>query len=242
MEFVESHNTGGDASFVIHLGDIKAGGTPCDEEVYKDVSNILKGLDVPTFIIPGDNEWNDCTDVEQAWDYWVKYLYNLHENWPSHRNIAYQPNRQENFYWVENEILFVGLNLVGGRVVDSVQWKRRLTQNASWLQKLLDDPSLNLEAAVIFGHAKMDGKGDLFRPFTDIFIASAQKFNKPILYLQGDGHQWIQDKPWPAQNITRVQVDFWLRGPAPLKVTIDPNAEVPFNLLRAYDHSDTTQN
>ncbi len=237
-QFVESHNTENDAAFVIHLGDIKSGGIPCHEEIYKEVSDILKRLTVPTFMVLGDNEWNDCADVDLAWTHWAKYLYNLHENWPFQRKIAHQPGSTENFSWIESGVLFAGFNLVGGRIVDSVQWHHRLTQNAAWLRGLLEDSADDVAAAVIFGHANMVGKGDIFRPFTDTFIESARKFEKPILFLHGDGHQWIEDKPWVAQNITRVQVDFWLNGPAPLKVTVDINSEMPFILSRAYQYAD----
>jgi hypothetical protein len=237
-QFVESHNTENDADLVIHLGDIKSGTAPCHEEVYKEVSSILKELTVPTFVLPGDNEWNDCADTDLAWTYWVKYLYHFHENWPSLRKIEYQPGSAENFHWIEGGVLFAGFNLVGGRIVDSVQWHHRLTQNAAWLRDLLGNPALDIEAAVIFGHANMVGTTDKFRPFTDNFIESARKFEKPILFLHGDGHIWIEDKPWSAQNITRVQVDFWLNGPAPLKVTIDLNSEMPFILNREYEHAD----
>ena len=235
-QFVENQNTENDADFIIHLGDIKSGGLPCHEAVYREVSSILKEFTIPTFVIPGDNEWNDCADSDLAWTYWVKYLYHFHENWPSQRKVVYQPGRMENFYWIENGVLFAGFNLFGGRIVDSVQWNNRLTQNAAWLRGLLGNSVLDIEAAVIFGHANMVGTSEKFRPFTDTFIESAQKFEKPILFLHGDGHHWIEDKPWSAQNITRVQVDFWLNGPAPLKVTIDLNSEMPFVLSRVYEH------
>ena len=58
------------AEFVIHVGDIKSGKTPCNEEVYIKVSCMLAKSPKPLFIIPGDNEWNDCTDPAPSWTYW----------------------------------------------------------------------------------------------------------------------------------------------------------------------------
>ena len=63
-----------DAQFLVHLGDIKDGATPCDEAIYKKVAGMLAKSNVPTFVIPGDNEWNDCQKPEQGWKYWQKYF------------------------------------------------------------------------------------------------------------------------------------------------------------------------
>ena len=49
-----------DGRFLIHVGDIKNGATPCDEAIYIKVASMLAKSKLPTFIIPGDNEWNDC--------------------------------------------------------------------------------------------------------------------------------------------------------------------------------------
>ena len=46
--------------FVIHLGDIKSGLSPCNEQAYIKVQQLLSRSRTPVFIIPGDNEWNDC--------------------------------------------------------------------------------------------------------------------------------------------------------------------------------------
>ena len=65
-----------DAEFVVHVGDIKGEGSPCNEAVYMKVANMLSRTVPPVFIIPGDNEWNDCVDPDpvQAWTYWRKHL------------------------------------------------------------------------------------------------------------------------------------------------------------------------
>ena len=47
-----------------------------------------------------------------------------------------------------------------------------------------------------------------------------EQFEKPILDLHGDGHRWIDDRPWAANNIMRVQVD--QGGIAKITVTDHP--------------------
>ena len=58
-----------DADFVIHVGDIKRGLPLCTEGVYRKVAEVLGKAAAPVFIIPGDNEWNDCLNPAQAWKY-----------------------------------------------------------------------------------------------------------------------------------------------------------------------------
>jgi hypothetical protein len=63
---IQGHNDSSNSEFMIHVGDIKDGISPCDENVYKKVKGYLKKIKVPTFIVPGDNEWNDCENPEIA--------------------------------------------------------------------------------------------------------------------------------------------------------------------------------
>lgn len=63
-----------DFKFVVHVGDIKPGWEACTEDQYSDVAEIIShpsnalNYDVRDFfILPGDNEWSDCSDMNQAW-------------------------------------------------------------------------------------------------------------------------------------------------------------------------------
>lgn len=64
--------------------------------------------------------------------------------------------------------------------------------------------------------------------FFDAFRLSAQSFEKPVLYMNGDLHSWLVDKPFPADapNVTQVQLE---GGSAPpVQVTIDHSAAEVF--------------
>lgn len=222
---IADHNENSESSFLIHLGDIKLGSKPCDEIIYKNVSAQLKKSNLPVYIIPGDNEFNDCTDPDQAFSLWNKYFFHLNENWERIHEVEYQVERKENFNWIENEVAFVGLNLVGGRVHDSLEWKNRLESNADWIDQIVNKNKPSLKAMVVFGHAHMNIKPEKFESFVKGFRSTAKSFGKPILYLQGDGHHWIEDRPWEEQNILRVQVD---AGANILKVKVDTDLENPF--------------
>ena len=123
---IHAHNLKSPSKMMFHVGDIKAGSDPCDEAVYQKVCGFLKKLDVPVFIVPGDNEWNDCENPIQAWKYWEKYFLKFDNNWKLKYNVEYQTGQQENFSFKINDILFVGINLVGGRIHDQKIWNKKI--------------------------------------------------------------------------------------------------------------------
>jgi len=46
--------------FVVHTGDIKAGGERCDDELLLHRFAQFETFDIPFILTPGDNEWTDC--------------------------------------------------------------------------------------------------------------------------------------------------------------------------------------
>jgi hypothetical protein len=216
------------AEFVIHVGDIKTGMTPCDEAVYNKVFGMLSQSAAPVFIVPGDNEWNDCTNPAQAWKHWTKYFMRFDRRWRHCLPVFRQLEREENFSFVKGNVLFVGLNIVGGRIHDAAEWKQRHADGLNWLRSNLRRFGADVSSLVIFGHAKpAENHNDFFVPFNK----DAGEFKKPILYLHGDGHRWIHDRPFVAQNVLRVQVDQGGIAP-PLKVTITDHKTAPFQFDR----------
>ncbi|MCA9076469.1 MAG: hypothetical protein KDA93_15695 [Planctomycetaceae bacterium] len=213
-----------DGLFVVHVGDIKPGSVPCDEAVYIKVSGMLRKSRTPTFIIPGDNEWNDCFDPRTSWGYWEKYFRRFDQNWHHQLPVFRQLEREENFSLTHDGVLFIGLNLVGGRVHDPDEWKQRHAECLAWTKANLDRFGDEVRAILIFGHA-------LPRPDHDDYFDGlntlAAESGKPFLYLHGDGHRWVQDNPFAAKNIMRVEVDQGGIAP-PVKVTVTHDAEQPF--------------
>ena len=217
-----------DAEFVVHVGDIKRGAVACDENVYQKVSEMLEKSAAPVFIIPGDNEWNDCDDPAQAWQFWHHYFMRFDQHWHHRFNLYRQLEREENFSFVQNGALFIGMNLVGGRVHDRVEWKKRHADDLDWVRRNVARFGEQVSSLIIFGHAQPNAKHD---DFFKLFMKNAKAFAKPILYLHGDGHRWIYDRPFDAKNILRVQVDQGGIAP-PLKITVTNDPEEPFQFDR----------
>jgi len=217
-----------DAQFAIHVGDIKTGTVPCTDALYKQVADILAKSPLPLFIIPGDNEWNDCTNPALAWKLWEKHFLRFEQRWTHGFRVFRQLEREENFAFVHNGVLFIGLNLVGGRVHDAEEWKLRLRQNLDWTRRCLELFGPKVKSMVLFGHCLPTEVHDAY--FSGL-NAEAKKFGKPILYLHGDGHEWLHDRPFAAKNILRVQVEMGGVAP-PIKVTVTDDLKEPFVIDR----------
>ena len=223
---IEEHNINSPSKMMFHVGDIKSGGAPCNESVYKKVSGFLKKLEVPVFIVPGDNEWNDCDNPSQAWAFWEKYFLKFDKNWKLKYKVEYQSEQPENFSFKIKDILFTGINLVGGRVHDQDVWNEKMQNDVLWIKRQFQ--SKEIKAAVIFAQANPNEKHELFMKQ---FRNEAKIFNKPILFIHGDGHRWLYDNPWLEENVIRVQVD---QGKIadPLQVSIIIDTQIKFEFER----------
>jgi len=226
QEQIRQHNQQSSAQFVFHVGDIKSGSTPCDEDNYILVADYLKQLTVPVFIVPGDNEWNDCEYPVQAWNFWEQYFMAFDQNWDIPFEVQRQNGYPVNSAFVQQNVLFIALNLVGGRIHDQVEWDAMQQNAVDWIGQQLQQKKLF--AAVIIAQANPDEKHKLFM---DQFLPLVKAFDRPIVFIHGDGHHWLHDDPWLVPNLIRVQVD--KGGIAdPLQVTISGNKAKTFKFER----------
>lgn len=226
--YVKQENLERTSEFMVHLGDVfksaplqkpAPGAKPLPDELpteaeYRKTAEILtSGNTIPTWIVVGDNEWNDLTDPAQGWQWWLKYYSKFEERFHPSWKTERQPERPENFAFVHKGVVFIGINLVGGRIHDPAEWAARLPQNAAWIHQVLALPSMkDARAAVILCQANPLRKEDpkeKFAPFFTPFLQTAAEWKKPVLVLHADGHTWIDDQPWPEKNVRRVQVDKW---------------------------------
>lgn len=221
------------SAFLIHLGDIATGAMAKENKLGEDryaamAKWLSDGNRIPTYIIPGDNEWNDRPDPAVGWEFWTKHLLKLEEKFATPWATDRQEVRSENFAFVHEGVLFVGLNVVGGTVHDPLEWARRFKQDNDWVAAQYAKHKDSVRAAVVFAQANVVGQGKpaaavklVFQPFTKRFAELSAAFGKPVLFLHADGHKWIQDRPWDnAPNVTRVQVDLIQDKFPPVQVTV----------------------
>jgi len=200
--------------------------TPTEAE-YRWTADLLSNSNtIPTWIVPGDNEWNDLEDPVQGGKWWQKYYARFEERFQPAWKTERQPERPENFMFVRKGVVFIGLNLVGGRIHDPAEWAVRLPDDAAWIKEVLTRPSMSeVRAAVILCQAnpfviKPGEPKDKFKSFLVPFRQAAADWKKPLLFLHADGHVWIDDQPWPEKNIRRVQVDKWDTKFPTLQITV----------------------
>ena len=224
-DWLDQHNDADLAPWMIHLGDIKPQLSSCNEQAYAAVAAILLRLDVPMFIIPGDNEWNDCPDPDQAWADWSSIFMRFEEHWDHPvGDVQRQDVREENFAFVRDGVLFMGINLVGGQIHDQDEWDGRFADNLAWISAQLTTHGDDVGAAVLLGHSMIQ---PVTLPFFEAFSPIAGAWGKPLLYLQGDGHVWIEDHPFDdAPNVLRIQVEG--EAAQPVRFDVDPLADPVF--------------
>lgn len=232
-EQVAVENAEGVSRFFVHLGDIWHGSEELPASHYAAVAGLLQTSTIPVYIVPGDNEWNDLKDPDVGWANWTQYLLGIDRNMDG-PPVARQPSQQANLAFVQDGILFIGLNIVGGRVHDEAEWKKRHADSAQWVKEQIAGHGDDVRALVVFAQAApKERHEDFFGPF----VSYVEAFGKPAMYLHGDGHKYQVEPGWRVPNLTRVQTDQVSKAP-PLRITITNDPAAPWAFDRQLDNAD----
>jgi hypothetical protein len=206
----------------------------CKEEPYQKVASILKTSPIPTFIIPGDNCYYDCSNWRQGFQYWTRELLYLEQNWAITKfNVRRQAVRPENFSITIQRVLFIGIHtLWTHNIKDPIHWTKLQTDNINWTRNQMIGFAHSglVDAVVILSQAYT--RPELYPEYFDYPSNEAASLpDMPFLFLQGDEHRFLQDTPFRAKNILRTVVD---RGGLadPLLVTVDTTLMNPFVMTR----------
>ena len=257
--YLQRENRERKSEFMVHLGDVfKAPAVkrpapdpgqilppgpdqmPTEAEYHWTADLLAFSNSIPTWIVVGDNEWNDLEDPGEGNKWWHKYYARFEERFQPAWKTERSPDRPENFTFTRKGVVFIGLHLVGGRVHDAAEWEVRLPVDAAWIKEVLTRPSMSeVRAAVILCQAnpfviKPGESKDKFKAFLVPFRQAAAAWQKPLLFLHADGHRWIDDQPWPERNIRRIQVDMWDTKHPTIQVTVadDGDAKTMFTFNR----------
>lgn len=178
----------------------------------------------------------------------------------------------ENTYWIHNNILFATVHIVGtsdsfhpympGLTNESVE---RRGANYSWIIKLIDIAEIEgVSAIVIAGHAELFGRVDRlsydvkysgthirggnhgpYIGYVHALSVLSSQFEKPILYVHGDHHRFVVDRPmlmnrhtndidkYEYDNVWRLQT-FGDPDAKAVRVTVDPESPSVFSFSPFY--------
>jgi hypothetical protein len=240
---VQMQNIPSNADFVIHVGDLRnaSDDMPCRLDEFERVASILSLSKVPVFVVLGDNDWNDCPNHEEGLQFWKReFLFFESRYWNHTFNISRLEGYDATFSFRHKRSLFIGLNLVGGKVLDQSEWHVRLRSQYNWTADLIreyrDDIWPATGRVVIMAHADPTSDHDEYFDPLRAFVQSELGDTLPILYLHGDKHKWkYQDSYLDQSYLLRIMVTGGSSEP-PLKLTVPANGYLrPVNESFVYD-------
>ncbi len=267
-------NQAGELKFVVHAGDIKSGQTSCEDSMFAGRRRDFDRFRAPLVLTPGDNEWTDCHRADNGSHDPIERLAMLRKTfYPGAYAMGQRRMRVsrqsedsrwtqfvENAMWNEGNVLFASLHIVGsnnnfGRNEASIaEWKTRTAANQWWLETVFKVARENgFGGLVVLSHANPGFRGARVKPsqllagMRENYALLARKvedWNRPVLLIHGDSHQFHYDKPLLGEasgklldRFTRLEVPgsadvHWVR------VLVDPSQPQLF----AIEHRDVPAN
>ena len=223
------------AQFLVHLGNIQGKKDCSDKKANKTMEELLKNIQIPIFLTPGENDWSRCADINESLDIWKQSYVGFETNWIGDNEITVerQTNRTENFAFLQNGVLFIGVHIVEGKGKnrDLPLFDLLLEDAFSFVEQNLHVYGNDALATVIFSH---EGNGKKTKPFFDAIdnyvLSRSETANMPILYIESSKRKWkIKSKGIS----TTLDVAETANGSSfvPTFITISTgNRESPFNI------------
>ncbi|KAL3816620.1 hypothetical protein ACHAXA_004802 [Cyclostephanos tholiformis] len=227
---------GEDAEFLVHLGDLQyAQEDYCEEWAYQAASGILMKCRVPTFVLPGDNDINDCEDIEHGKEMWAKYFGRIDEYWDHDFDVTRWGDLDESFSFLRKGVLYLGLNIPGGTPYSSDDAKERFDDHLERIDSILDGLSNDeYKVIVLLGHVDPSyGDAGDSHEFFEEFAQIVKKIGKPTVHIHGDYHEYYETNGggYDIDNYLRISLDGESIAP-PIRVEIDVSKENPIKVSR----------
>ena len=218
-------NTDFEVEWVLHVGDIKSGGTSCSDAYLQSRLEQFQQFQRPFILIPGDNEWTDChreeagsfeplerLDMFRSLFYPVpgKSLGNPEIDLTTQASYPSFSTYPEHVRWVEGNVVFVGLHILGsnnamadfpGRTeADDQEASARMDAAIAWMKEAFEH-AMELDSPGIFlmihANPGFDNRSDqsVYHAFLDVLEQETVRFGRPVLLAHGDSHYFRIDKP-----------------------------------------------
>lgn len=230
--------------FVIHVGDLKGGGTPCSDELLAQRFTLLDASPLPLVFTPGDNEWVDCHRARAGRFDPLDRLQRLRDLFfardesvgRTRIRLDRQRGRPENVRWLHDEVLFLTLNVPGSDNNQRMpeEFEARMADNRDWLDAAARMAASDaVRALVVVAHADPGFGGrprrdDAYATYRGELAAVAIGLGKPMLLVHGDDHFYAFDRPLTDPRTGRRIEHFHRVSPygspamEPVVVTVNP--------------------
>lgn len=211
--------------FVVHMGDIKNGSSPCSDAVLEDRLRSFNRFLIPFILTPGDNEWTDCHRAAAGGFDSLERLARLRQMFFSGDSSLGRKRRplvrqssdprysqfRENALWTEAGFVFATLHIVGsnnnlGRdAINDAEYEERNTATLDWMRTAFAMAHHNNFAGVVLMFQAdplfpLTGgaRANTTAGFVDTLRTlerEALDLGKPVLVIHGDSHYFRFDKP-----------------------------------------------
>jgi hypothetical protein len=167
--------------------------------------------------------FTDCPNPTQAFEFWYQYILGFEtKHWvtPSWNISRQTPDYSENFAFLQKNVLFIGINVVGGIVHDQTEWDSRLDANVQWINKTVNAFNDTFETLVVLGHS--DPEIDINESFYTPFFTMVSGYSQKVIYM----HRNLGVEAWnvepeynsiPNVDVVVVEGSLW----PPMWVQID---------------------
>jgi len=211
-----------DLAFVVHVGDIKGGASPCTDALFVRRLQQFQSVRHPFIYVPGDNEWTDChrsgsDPLERLAK--LRELFHAGDDSLGARKLRVERQSadpgyaeyRENVRWNFGGALFIGLNVPGsnnnlGRTPQmDAEYARRSAANAAWLAEGFDRAKQQGAVAVFIvmqadphfegSFRRPPGAADGYAALRQELLAHTLAFGKPVILVHGDTHRYRVDHP-----------------------------------------------
>lgn len=241
---LQQNINGSGVSFVVHAGDVKSGSTVCSNEMFADRVQAFNGFEMPMILTPGDNEWTDChRENNGSYDSLERLAFLRRAFYPSNQSFGRRrltlsqqsedpryANYVENALWSQGNVLFATIHAVGsnnnlGRNAENDrEYDERNRANFNWLKTVFSVARDNDFGGVVLvmqanpGFAATRVRAAQLEPgFRDLFTYLEDEtivFQRPVLMIYGDSHEFNISKPLLGTRSGRV-IDNFLRLEVP---------------------------
>ncbi|KAL3917716.1 MAG: hypothetical protein SGILL_004581 [Bacillariaceae sp.] len=172
-------------TILFHLGDWNSPyATSCVESSFTDNVDLFSQSSIPVYFVPGDNEFNDCPDPNEAFGFWYDYILGFETKYwlaPSWNIARQEPDHPENFSFLQDRVLFLGLNLVGGIVHDQPEWDARHAANLAWVNQTVATMDGTYDTMIVLAHADPDI--DINDNFFSSFLEMVRGYDEKVIYM-----------------------------------------------------------